>query len=287
MDKKKIGIISFVIIGIVALGLGFNNLFTKAQFKDDAKSNVVSSQEVTTVSKEESKEENKDENKEESKKDKEDNKENKEENKEDKNTDKKQDKEDKYVNDNKDDESSDDKENESSSSTEKPSQSKPSKPDVQKPKPSKPSNPTKPSKPETENTKPSKPSTKTVTIAISCKTAIKNGINKEPEFAHLPSSGSILSTMTVEIEPGDSVFDVLVKATRKNGIHMEYTGSGSSIYVEGINNLYEFDGGKDSGWMYSVNGVYPNYGCGAYKLKGNEVIKWNYTCDLGKDLGAR
>ena len=90
--------------------------------------------------------------------------------------------------------------------------------------------------------------------------------------------------MKVDIESGDTVFDVLVKATSKKGVHMEYTGSGSSIYVEGINNLYEFDGGKDSGWMYSVNGVYTNYVCGPYKLKGNEVIKWNYTCDLGKVL---
>ena len=67
---------------------------------------------------------------------------------------------------------------------------------------------------------------------------------------------------------------------------MEYTGSGSNIYIEGINNLYEFDGGRNSGWMYSVNGWYPNYGCGTYKVKENDVIKWNYTCDLGNDLGA-
>ena len=67
---------------------------------------------------------------------------------------------------------------------------------------------------------------------------------------------------------------------------MEYTGAGSTIYIEGINNLYEFDGGNNSGWMYSVNGWYPNYGCGTYRVKQSDVIEWNYTCDLGKDLGA-
>ena len=67
---------------------------------------------------------------------------------------------------------------------------------------------------------------------------------------------------------------------------MEYTGSGSSIYIQSIDNLYEFDGGKDSGWMYSVNGVYPNYGCGSYKVKASDVIKWRYTCNLGRDIGS-
>lgn len=259
MDKKKIGIISFVIIGVIVLGLGFNNIFTKAQSNDDAKSNIVSSQDASTTSKEENKEDtNKEENKEKSK-------ENKGKSKEDKTTNKNKGKDNKDVNTNKDNTSNDNKDNQNSNSTVKPSPSKPNKP----------------------NQTQQKPKTKTVTIAISCKTAIKNEVNKKPGFTHLPSSGNILSTMKVDIESGDTVFDVLVKATSKKGIHMEYTGSGSSIYVEGIDNLYEFDGGKDSGWMYSVNGVYPNYGCGSYKLKGNEVIKWNYTCDLGKDLGAK
>lgn len=256
MDKKKIGIISFVIIGVISLGLVFNNIFTKAQSKDDAKSNIASSQDATTISKEENKKDtNTEENKEEEK----------ENSKEDKTTDKNAEKENKDVDTSKDNTSNDNKDNQNSNSTVKPS----------------------PSKPDTENQTQERPKTKTVTIAISCKTAIKNEVNKKPGFTHLPSSGNILSTMKVEIESGDTVFDVLVKATSKKGVHMEYTGSGSSIYVEGIDNLYEFDGGKDSGWMYSVNGVYPNYGCGSYKLKGNEVIKWNYTCDLGKDLGAK
>ena len=90
--------------------------------------------------------------------------------------------------------------------------------------------------------------------------------------------------MKVEFNEGDTVFDILVKITRKKGIHMEYRGSGSNTYIEGINNLYEFDGGSNSGWMYSVNGVFPNYGCSIYNLNDGDVIQWMYTCDLGKDL---
>lgn len=143
-----------------------------------------------------------------------------------------------------------------------------------------------------ENTKPQEtitpepPKKDTVTIAISCKTAINNGVNNQSGFSHLPSNGVILSTQTVEIENGDTVFDVLQKVVRANGIHMEYTGAGSTLYVEGIHNLYEFDGGQNSGWMYNVNGWYPNYGAGTYELKANDTIQWNYTCDLGADLGA-
>ncbi len=38
---------------------------------------------------------------------------------------------------------------------------------------------------------------------------------------------------------------------------MEASFTGDSVYVEGINNIYEFSCGEQSGWMYEVNGVYP------------------------------
>lgn len=122
---------------------------------------------------------------------------------------------------------------------------------------------------------------KSVTISIGCQTALG-----KPGLGHLPSNGVILNTTKVEFEDGETVFDVLQRVTRSNEIHMEYTGSGSTIYIEGIYNLYEFDGGPNSGWMYCVNGWYPNYGAGVYNLKDGDVIQWNYTCDLGEDLGA-
>jgi hypothetical protein len=37
--------------------------------------------------------------------------------------------------------------------------------------------------------------------------------------------------------------------------------------------------------MYSVNGRYPNYGSSRYQLSPGDVIEWNFTCDLGRDLG--
>ena len=133
-----------------------------------------------------------------------------------------------------------------------------------------------------------KPDTKkdTVTITIRCDTAVNNGMHLEGKWAGIvPASGVILPVTTVEIDEGDKVFDVLSYVCDKYKIHMSYRGgTGSGCYVEGINNLYEFDGGRWSGWMYCVNDWYPNYGCGVYQVKAGDVIEWNYTCDLGLDL---
>jgi hypothetical protein len=57
--------------------------------------------------------------------------------------------------------------------------------------------------------------------------------------------------------------------------------------VEGINHLYEFDCGFESGWMYEVNDGFPNYGSSAYEVKPGDKIAWKYTCTgLGTDVGA-
>ncbi len=126
----------------------------------------------------------------------------------------------------------------------------------------------------------------TVTISIRCDTAVNIGMAKEAKWAGIvPESGCILDTTKVAFEDGDTVFDILCDVRDTYKLQMQYKGSNGSQYVQGINNLYEFDGGRWSGWMYCVNGWYPNYGSGQYVVKNGDVIEWNYTCDLGKDLG--
>ena len=85
----------------------------------------------------------------------------------------------------------------------------------------------------------------------------------------------------------DTVFDVLKDACNQAGIQMssKYTPLYGSYYVEGINQLYEFDCGQNSGWMYSVNGWFPNYGCSSYTVEDGDNIEWKYTCNLGSDVG--
>ncbi|MBR5428850.1 MAG: DUF4430 domain-containing protein [Clostridia bacterium] len=105
----------------------------------------------------------------------------------------------------------------------------------------------------------------------------------------LPEDGMIFSAKSIEFTEGESVFDVLQRVCRENNIPMEFSMAPiyNTAYIEGIGGLYEFDGGSMSGWMYSVNGVYPNYGCSKYQLKNGDVVEWHYTMDLGEDLGAK
>ena len=124
-----------------------------------------------------------------------------------------------------------------------------------------------------------KQNTKTVTISISCKNAIGKTDNKK-----IPENGIILDDTEFSISEGDTVFDVLVSATKKNKIQIDYDSSNETVYVKGINGLYEFDCGELSGWMYKVNGETPNVGCSGCKLKDGDVIEWVYTANIGKDL---
>ena len=124
-----------------------------------------------------------------------------------------------------------------------------------------------------------KQNTKTVTISISCKNAIGKTDNKK-----IPENGIILDDTEFSISEGDTVFDVLVSATKKNKIQIDYDSSNETVYIKGINGLYEFDCGELSGWMYKVNGETPNVGCSGYKLKDGDVIEWVFTANIGKDL---
>lgn len=131
---------------------------------------------------------------------------------------------------------------------------------------------------------------KTCTIQIRCDSILKNmGDLKEGKNKYVPANGVILATSKVEFADGETVFDVLKRACSYTGIQLEYsyTPMYGSYYVEGINHLYEFDCGSQSGWMYKVNGWFPNYGCSSYKLKDGDAIVWSYTCKgLGADVGG-
>ena len=128
---------------------------------------------------------------------------------------------------------------------------------------------------------------KTCTITIKCDTILNNmEFLEESKHSLIPSDGIILPEKEVTFSEGESVFDVLLREAHNNGIHLEFTKSPvyDSAYIEGIHNLYEFDCGELSGWMYSVNGIFPNYGCSGYVLENGDRIEWVYTCTLGNDV---
>ena len=127
------------------------------------------------------------------------------------------------------------------------------------------------------------------TISISCATILDNlPLCDAAKRDLVPADGWILAPTSVTFYEGESVFHVLRRVCRQEEIHMEFENTPiyNSAYIEGIHNLYEFDVGELSGWMYSVNDWFPNYGCSRYQLKDGDEVKWVYTCDLGRDVGG-
>lgn len=129
----------------------------------------------------------------------------------------------------------------------------------------------------------------TCTLSVRCDTVLKNIERLDKEKSELvPKDGVIYAEQTVTFYEGESVFDVLVREMKRNKIHLEFENTPiyNSAYIEGIGNLYEFDCGELSGWMYKVNDWFPNYGCSRYQLKAGDKVEWIYTCDLGADIGG-
>lgn len=123
----------------------------------------------------------------------------------------------------------------------------------------------------------------TCTLSVRCDSVIEN-IDKLPENKRsiVPPDGIIYKEQVVEFTEGESVFDVLLREMRKYNIHLEFvkTPAYNSVYVEGIGNLYEFDLGDTSGWLYSVNGIEPRYGCSDYILKNGDRVEFWYSTKL-------
>ena len=130
---------------------------------------------------------------------------------------------------------------------------------------------------------------KTCYLTISCRTILDNMDSlEEGKEGLVPEDGLLFPRQEVMFHPGESVFDVLQRVTREHKIHLDasFTPLYNSAYIKGLGNLYEFDCGAASGWMYSVNGWHPDYGVSRYEVQEQDEIVFSYTCDLGRDLGA-
>lgn len=129
----------------------------------------------------------------------------------------------------------------------------------------------------------------TATLSVSAATIWNNlDMLNVDKLEVLPEDGIIFAAQQVVFFEGESVFDLLLREMTEHKIHLEFemTPIYNSHYIEGIHNLYEFDCGELSGWMYKVNGWFPNYGSSRYALQDGDVVEWVYTCDLGRDVGG-
>lgn len=93
-----------------------------------------------------------------------------------------------------------------------------------------------------------------------------------------------ISRKTCKVTPGATVRDVLENALTQAGLSWENpTGN----YVEAIDGIGEFTNGKNSGWMYTLNGTHPNLGVDQQKVQNGDVIVFHYTDDYTREESSR
>lgn len=126
----------------------------------------------------------------------------------------------------------------------------------------------------------------TIFFEIDCTKALDDEHLSEQQI-ELLDDGIILENREFVLREGDTVFDLLKRICRSEKIQMEYQGADkniyNSVYVQGINYLYEFDCGEFSGWIFLVNGEQVSTSCGKYYPADGDTISWVYTLDLGRD----
>ena len=126
------------------------------------------------------------------------------------------------------------------------------------------------------------------TFSISCQSVLDNkNTVSDKVFSKIPADGWIYRPHKVGFTEGESVFDVLKRVCSDNDIALDYSYNAffNTAYIKGIGNLFEFDCGNQSGWLYFVNSETPNYGCSNYQLINGDVVEFRYSCKgLGSDL---
>lgn len=127
-----------------------------------------------------------------------------------------------------------------------------------------------------------------VTVLAECSTVLSHmdiidpAVNP-PEV--VPEDGVIIARCEVSLHEGATAFDALAAAARKQRVRVDYTGSAYGTYVRGIGYVSEFGFGELSGWMYTVNGEFPDVSVSDRVLESGDMVEFRYTCDLGRDVG--
>ena len=128
-----------------------------------------------------------------------------------------------------------------------------------------------------------------VTVSIYCNTVLDNWDSLDPalqEGDYIPQDGVMLAETQVGWEEGDTVFSALQRLDEAGLITLDYgTDASMGPYVDGINYLYNGNCGEFSGWLFSINGAFPNTGCDQNVLEAGDDVKWLFSCDMGPDVG--
>lgn len=121
----------------------------------------------------------------------------------------------------------------------------------------------------------------TCSLSISCGDILahKEQFTQE-QLEIVPAGGTILQEESVTFQAGETVFQVLLRETKRLKIPMDHISSPATQaeYIKGIGGIYEKAYGPSSGWLFAVNGKQPAVGCSSYKLKDGDKIEWFFSC---------
>lgn len=117
-----------------------------------------------------------------------------------------------------------------------------------------------------------------VTISIDMKNILNHmDLVNDSAKRFVVSSGTVLSSTQISFTKGETVYSILQRICQEKGIPIV----ANQGYINSIHNIGEFDAGKTSGWLYTVNGEIPSVGSSGYRVKENDVIAWRYTVIQG------
>lgn len=121
-------------------------------------------------------------------------------------------------------------------------------------------------------------------------------VKDETNVTYPKALGTIISSKRVPFTKGDTVADVTLRLLDCLGYTYQHTGTTQSgFYLASIggfthkgidyDSFGEFDAGAGSGWMITLNEEFIKYGASDFEVENGDVIKWQYTCQLGEDIG--
>ena len=124
---------------------------------------------------------------------------------------------------------------------------------------------------------------KTIKVTVSILGDSAHGDNGS---VHTHAGGGLktwVKATTFSANSNDTVWDLLQTVFREKGISCKYTQASGTVYIQALTyqgvTVEEFDNGRYSGWMYTLNGEYPLLGFAQQGLKNGDVIVFHYTDD--------
>lgn len=129
----------------------------------------------------------------------------------------------------------------------------------------------------------------TVTVLAECAAALDNmeSIDERVNTADvIPADGVVIAYCEVSLPEDATAYEALTLAARQQKVRVDGSGTVYGVYVSAIGHIAEFGFGDMSGWLYSVNGDYPEVSCGEYRLHDGDAVEFHYTCGYGAGMEA-